>query len=362
MCSSGRCRHRRPGRSSTAVPIAALAASVLLAACGSSRPGPSGVTLVPTHGGSSQAWRWNANCTLRPTGKTGCWNAGPILGFGQLNGDAWNLGGSAKTGSIGMSTESSGAVRVDGHFNRTPPCTDADCLAPSAFTWVRGYPNVLYGIDQCLAGNSPRPSPQLPLPLRLDSIPPHLTGVTAYAAETSRVTYDITYDLWLNPTATGRPCRSKGTLEILVWTDYDAQALLPASMQLGTADIPAAFGRHHGLNRAPWTIYATNIGRNGDTAPWGGTLWFVPSRAEVIHHGHVSVDLSAVLSEAGRLLHDDFDWLDPAQHYWLDTVSFGVEFGPANGKPLDSGPSQFSFRISSYCLNVKSGLANATCG
>jgi hypothetical protein len=110
------------------------------------------------------------------------------------------------------------------------------------------------------------------------------------------------------------------------------------------------------------SIYATNIGRDGWTAAWGGTLWFVPGRADVVHQGRVSVDLSAVLSAAGRLVHDNYGWPELAQHYWLDTASFGIEFGPPSGNPIDSGPSHFSARISAYCLAVRTTLLDATCG
>jgi hypothetical protein len=261
-----------------------------------------------------------------------------------------------------MSVGSGGAVTIEGHFAHAAPCTDSGCLAPSAFTWVRGYPNVLYGINQCDAGSSPSPSPRLPFPMRLDSIPPHLIGVTAYSAPTSQVTYDVTYDLWLHQTGTKRPCRSEGTLEILVWTDYDARALLPTSLEVGTASIPFAVDRRARPGSQAWSIYASNIYSDGRTAPWGGTLWFVPGQGDVVGHGRVSVELSAVLSAAGRLLHDNYGWAELGQHYWLDTASFGVEFGPASGSPTDSGPSRFSAQISAYCLDVRSTLLDAACG
>jgi hypothetical protein len=91
-------------------------------------------------------------------------------------------------------------------------------------------------------------------------------------------------------------------------------------------------------------------------------LWFVLDHADVIGHGLVSVDLSAVLSAAGVLLHDNYGWPGLERRYWLDTVSFGVEFGPASGAPTDSGPSRFSAQISAYCLDVRTTLLDAACG
>jgi Glycosyl hydrolase family 12 len=252
-------------------------------------------------------------------------------------------------------------VTIDGRFARTAPCTEAACLAPSAFTWVRGYPNVLYGINQCYASTSPPQSPRLRFPMRLDSIPSPLVGVTSYSAQTSQVTYDIAYDLWLHQTGTTQPCRSQGTLEIMVWTDYSARALLPASMQVGSVSIPYAVNGVTRPGTQTWGIYASNIDRDGRTASWGGTLWFVSSQAGVASHGRVSVNLSAVFSAAGLLLQNNYGWLDLAQHYWLDTASFGVEYGPASGDPMDSGPARFSAQISSYCLDVRSPLTDAAC-
>ena len=343
--------------------LAALAAALLagLAACGSSGPPSADVALLPDPGANAHVWHWTSQCRLGPSAGQGCGGAGPVLGFAQLNGDAWNLGGTAGAGSLDMSTGTGGAVTIEGHFARTPPCTQPTCLAPSAFTWVRGYPDVLYGINQCHAGTSPPESPRLPLPMRLDSIPPHLIGVTAYSADASQVTYDIAYDLWLNDTGTKQPCRTEGTLEIMVWTDYDARALLPAGMQVGTASIPFAVNEGARPGTQAWSVYASNVDQGGRTAPWGGTLWFVLNGANVVSQGQVSVDLSAVLSAAGRLLRDVYGWPELGRHYWLDTAPFGVEFGPASGNPMDSGPSSFSVRISAYCLDVRSTPAGAAC-
>ena len=90
--------------------------------------------------------------------------------------------------------------------------------------------------------------------------------MTSYSAETSQVTYDVAYDLWLHDTGTKRPCRSEGTLEIMVWTDYDARALLPSGMQVGTANIPSAVDGITRQDPQPWSVYASNIDRDGRTA------------------------------------------------------------------------------------------------
>ena len=165
MRSSPRCEaHQRArARSPAAITKAILAVTLFLAACGSGDPPRPAVALLPTRGVSSHVWQWTAHCPLAPTARDGCARGGPTIGFAQLNADAWNLGGPPNAGSLDMSVESSGGVRIDGHFARTAPCTDSACIAPRAFTWVRGYPHVLYGINQCYAGTSPPPSPRLRL-------------------------------------------------------------------------------------------------------------------------------------------------------------------------------------------------------
>lgn len=341
--------------------MALLVVASILDSCGSADPPRADITLLPDAAASGRTWNWTPRCPFGPATSAGCGREGPILGFAQLNGDEWNLGGPSDAGFLNMSVGSDGGVRIEGRFARTAPCTQPACLAPSAFTWVRGYPSVLYGINQCNASTSPPESPRFPLPIRLDSIPPHLIGVTSYSVHASQVTYDVAYDLWLNDTDTKQPCRSEGTLEIMVWTDYDARALLPASMQVGTASIPYAVDRTARPGTQAWSIYASNIDRNGRTAQWGGTVWFVLNRADIVGHGLVSVDLSAVLSAAGLLLRDNYGWPGLGRHYWLDTVPFGVEFGPASGDPLDAGPSRFYAQISAYCLDVRTAPSAAPC-
>ncbi len=334
----------------------------LLAACSQGEAGPAGVSLLPDPAAKGEAWAWTARCQFGPFSHKACEAAGPDLGNAQLNGDEWNLGGGVMTaGSLGMSVNPPGVLAVDGAFPSTPPCTEATCLAPSANTWVRGYPDVLYGLNQCRPGTSPLESQLLPLPMRVSKIPSDLVGTTAYSSQTSGVTYDIAYDLWLNRSGTKRPCRTDGTIEVMVWTDYDERALLPASMQVATASIPFSA---HGVvetGKQAWSIYVSNVYAKGQTAPWGGTVWLVLNKADVVSRGTVSVDLSSVLSTVGALLQDNYGWSDFRKTYWLDSIPFGMEFGPQSGTLTSTGSSYFSLRLSSYCLDVRARLSDAAC-
>ena len=129
----------------------------MLAACGSAAPRPA-VALLPDPGAGGAGVALDRPVPPWPRGRHRLREAA-VLGFAQLNGDEWNLGGTGGSGSLDMSVGSHGAVTINGQFASTPPCTASTCLAPSAYTWVRGYPDVTYGINQCHAATSPAPSP-----------------------------------------------------------------------------------------------------------------------------------------------------------------------------------------------------------
>lgn len=260
-----------------------------------------------------------------------------------------------------MSGDGAGALTIAGRFHTTPPCDVGTCLASRAGTWVRGYPSVVYGLDQCHAATSARPSAPLSLPVRVGAIPSDLVGSTAYRVEGGDATYDVAYDLWLDPRSTPTPCQHDGTLEIMVWTDYDARALMPGSNRMASATVPfSAHGTTHTGTNA-WSVFADNIEPGGHTAPWGGTLWFILDHNDVVADGSVEVDLSGVLTAAGDLLRQDFGW-NGIDGYWLDTVPFGIEFGPASASAYGQEPTSFSLRLSAYCLTPGSTVASASCG
>jgi hypothetical protein len=332
---------------------------VAASACGSSEENGSRISLVPQRA-SAGAWDWTSTCRVGPRATTGCDAAGPVLSTAQLAGNAWNLGGSPDAGSVSMSLES-GAVRVQGNLSSAPPCTHPGCIAPQANTWVRGYPSVVYGLDQCHADTSPRPATALPLPAKIASIPSNLTGTTAYDARTSRVTYDIAYDLWLNASGTKTPCQTDGTLDVMVWIDHGARSLLPDSLKVGSASVPFARNGDIRSGKNAWSVYVNNAYGNGHTAPWGGTVWLVLDADRTVKRGTATVDLSAALAVVGSLLENRYGWTNFATSYWLDTIAFGMEFGPASADPNGIGPTNFAFDVRSYCLGVGTTLSSTPC-
>jgi hypothetical protein len=331
-----------------------------LAACGAATASR-GVSLVPDGTAPNQTWQWTPACPLGPVTPRACATSGPNLGPVQLDGDEWNLGAvPAKAGSVAMSV-TRGALTVRGRLPSAPPCTEPTCIAPTANTWVRGYPSVLYGINQCSARTSPPVSSGLPLPMNVGSIPSDLIGTTAYSSQTTHITYDIAYDMWLNNSDTKTPCKTDGTVEVMVWTDYNQQARLAGSVKTATASVPFEVNGALHSGAGAWSVYVSNVFRGGHTEPWGGTVWFILDKGDVTNNGTVSVDLSTVLSEVGTLLQNDFGWTNFRQHYWLDTIPFGMEFGPESATLTGAGPANFSMHLSSYCLGVGTTLVDAAC-
>ena len=190
--------------------VMAVALVPLLVACSSVGRADRGVALLPDAAAWSGSWAWSARCPFSPETASGCRKSGPVLGSAQLSGDEWNVGaGAPATGSVAMAVDAAGAVTMTGDLRRAPPCTGTSCLAPAADTWVRGYPSVLYGLNQCHARTSPPRSPALPLPVRLSALPSDLVGTTTYHSQAADVTYDVAYDMWLNDSGTKTPCQHR---------------------------------------------------------------------------------------------------------------------------------------------------------
>jgi len=197
--------------------------------------------------------------------------------------------------------------------------------------------------------------------MRVSAIPADLIGTTSYSLRKPRATYDIAYDLWLNKSATKKPCQTNGTVEVMVWFDYDRLALLPGSMEVAAASIPFAVNGIANNGKQAWGVFTSNLYAGGRTAPWGGTIWFVLNAADRVGSGSVRVDLSSVLSAAGTLLQNRYGWRNFKQSYWLDTIPFGMEYGPQDATLSGSGSSYFSLELSSYCLEAATTLLHATC-
>ena len=290
----------------TILMVGCLAAG--LSACGSGEQTTTRISFLPSTPAKGSTWTWSSACRAAPHAPSGCAAAGPDLaGHAQLAGNEWNLGSAASTAAtdgVSMSVSSSGGLQLRGDLSSAPPCTDGSCIAPQANTWVRGYPSVLYGIDQCNAATSPRPSTTLRLPASVASIPDDLVGGTAYESQASQVTYDVAYDLWLN----GVP-----NDEVMIWTDNHGQ--YPAGSR---------FAANVSLSGHTWDVYATS---------GNGYLAFVPSGGARLTSG--ALDIKAMLTYLvgqGRV----------AASSTVDQVCYGVEIVDTGGAPATWHFTNFS--------------------
>jgi hypothetical protein len=132
-------------------------------------------------------------------------------------------------------------------------------------------------------------------------------------------------------------------------------------MKVGTATIPFAVNGAKNPGDNAWSIFASNVYERGRTEPWGGTVWLVLNEAHIVSKGSVSVDLSAALASVGKLLENNYGWSEFAKNYWLDTIAFGIEYGPADGDLYSAGPIDFTMDLTSYCLAVGTKISAARC-
>jgi len=188
----------------------------------------------------------------------------------------------------------------------------------------------LYGLNQCSGATFATSIPTLKLPRKheFNSFRPDRAR-RAYSSWTPQVTYDIAYDMWLNTTDTKTPCQTDGTVEIMVWTDYDERALLPANEKVESANRPLQSERRPPLWKSGLVGLREQRLPRGHTEPWGGTVWVVLNRPDIVRRGSVSVNLSAVFSDVGSVLQKHYAWNNFRTTYWLDTIPFRDRVRPA---------------------------------
>ena len=132
----------------------------------------------------------------------------------------------------------------------------------------------------------------------------------------------------------------------MVWTDYDAASLLPDAMKVGTATIPFAVERPRqarersvvGIRqqRLPERTYGA-MGRHGLARPRFGARRQKGRGAR--RPQRCARRRRHVCSE------QNYGWRDFESNYWLDTIAFGMEFGPENADPYGDGPTHFSLDL-----------------
>jgi Glycosyl hydrolase family 12 len=331
--------------------IGLLTASTLTAGATPSRdPGtavtasgsaPSTISLFPKAKGDGP-WEWNKTCrfiptkTIPPSTKGGCSTVDPVFGPIILNGNLWNIGATAAT-TVKMGISSEGELSV----------STGRAAAPqrSKSTWVLGFPDITYGTTPQAPGDSPKTSPNLPLPMKLNALPKNLIATASYQlTNTSTVRYDLAYDLWIEPQRTVETPRT-GTIEFMIWTDDGNHALPPGFKE----NVTMAYAVNGVEKSAPWGVYLTNGNKAAKT---NTTVYLVLTKP--VNNAQVSVDLSRALLEMDAVLtkYDSTHWSN-IPNYYLDSIPLGTEFGKLPGAST-AGP--FSWSLHSYRLGVNQQL------
>jgi hypothetical protein len=282
-----------------------------------------GVLRLLPFDGQGGSWSWSA---ANPN------SSGPTLGCVQLNGDLWNLGSNG-LGTTAMSEDAQSGLTTNDNLS-------SETQGTSSNTWVRGYPEVSYGVSPFGPSTSPQPSPSLPLPVQLGALP-ELISTAAYSVSSSAQSglFDFAYDVWIEhsqvPATPGN-----GDVELMVWTDYNNGA--PPPGYVGTVSLP--FSLNGSLMRATWGVYI-------HTGQWTTVSFILDSP---VSSATVGVDLTDFVHTMEQELRsvDKSAWANAQfQDYSLDSIDLGSEFGPRG-----NSTSNLTWSISNYFLTINGHL------
>jgi Glycosyl hydrolase family 12 len=301
-------------------------------------PESAGVTLTPEtlsffpRAEQSGPWEWDAECPFLPAAKSGCQDTDPVYGSIILNGDLWNIDGTA-SGDAEMDVDPEGRLVTSADFS--------SAQAEHKTTWVRGYPNVTYGVSPQAPADAPPRSPELPLPLNLKQLPHDVIATADYdVSETSSVTFDLAYDIWLEPHKEVRSPRAK-TLELMIWTDENGGALPPGYKE----EITMPYSLDGAGKAGSWSVYMTNASRASNATTTVELVLKTPQS-----NAQIGVDLNNAFSSMEKALTKEYPsrW-NSFSSYYLDAISLGTEFGPLKNRS-DAGP--LAWNLDSYNLNI----------
>lgn len=288
----------------------------------------------------SGPWEWSPQCPFLPIATNGCQNGDPVFGPIILNGDLWNTG-SAASGGAEMDIDSKGRLIASSDFS--------SANAAQNTTWVRGYPNVGYGVAPQAPNSAPPRSPKFPLPLNLKQLPDDVIATIDYdVSEASSVTYDLAYDIWLEPQKQVDTPRAK-TLELMIWTDENRPALPPGYKETITMPYSLDGVRKSGA----WGIYITNGSQTSNATTTIELVLKTPKG-----NAQIGVDLNSAFSSMEKALMKEYPsrW-SSFSSYYLDSIFLGTEFGPLAGH---SGAGPLTWSLDSYKLSIGSHLPAAS--
>jgi hypothetical protein len=306
---------------------------------GAATTSPRTISFFP-RAGASGPWEWNPQCPFIPTAQSGCQDSDPVYGSIILNGDLWNIGSTA-SGDVEMGINSKGQLVTSADFS--------SAKAERSYTWVRGYPNVSYGVAPQAPSDAPARSQAFALPLSLKQVPSDVIATTNYdVSATSSITYDLSYDIWLEPQQQVEAPTGK-TLELMIWTDESIHSLPPGYKEQIT--MPYAL---NGVRKSgTWSVYISNGSRASNATTTIELVLRTPK-----NKAQIGVDFNSAFSNMEKALTKVYpsQWKSFSSYY-LDSFSFGTEFGPLTGH-ASAGPLTWS--LDGYSLRVGGHLPAAS--
>jgi Glycosyl hydrolase family 12 len=230
--------------------------------------------------------------------------------------------------------------------------TSADLSSATAqqgYTWVRGYPNVAYGVSPQAPAASPPPSSKLPLPLNLKQLPADVLATATYdVTQASSVTWDLAYEIWLEPQKKVEQPTGK-TLELMIWTDENESSLPPGYKETITMPYSVNGVRMSGA----WSVCISNGSRASNSTT---TIQLVLNTPK--NNAQIGVDLNSAFSNMEQALTKEYPtrW-SSFSSYYLDSIFFGTEFGPLTN---DANAGPLTWTLSGYRLSTGSHLPAAS--
>ncbi|MCY0859760.1 MAG: hypothetical protein OWQ54_04955 [Sulfolobaceae archaeon] len=240
-------------------------------------------------------------------------------GYAIFTPDIWNI----KDNSIGVTM-----------MNVTPGSLEAKVDYTSVTAQVSqyivvGYPEVIYGYKPWGQLQTSTNS-FLPLPLNVSELP-NFYSVLNYSVNATKGYFDYSYDIWITRHF-GQNGAYKGDIEMMIWMYW--RNLQPAGRYYTTIYIPAYVDGK--IVNVSWQVWIAN-----------GTWTIITFRiSNPIPKGVVGVDIPIFIKEANQLLVKFDSWSSPLNHYVLNDLEVGMEWGPLySGEPIFANYTLYQWYI-----------------
>lgn len=210
--------------------------------------------------------------------------------------------------------------------------TDFKKITPSIP--VDGYRGIMYGQELWFpfAGTTEL-SPALPLPMKVDQLPPFYSTLSYTLFVNKGVIDDFSYDIWLtqNPNTT---YVAFPDVEIMIWL-YHNETLTHYFVYEGEIQVPIVVNGT--VMEDNFSVYV--LPHTGSTNGWIGVYYVSEKQLK----GNVTVPLSQLIKNSSTFIDKIFPNISASQYY-LNAIQVGMEFNDINGS-VNAGYTLYSWVI-----------------